>query len=388
MRLTDASGPPTGLAGQPGTIATIVDAYAGNGWKTSHSVVTMTGSLLVTYTNDAKGRLLGQAGAGVTSTFSYDAVDNTLLNWQQGDPPLTMAYDVASRIVTMLSGANRTTYAFDNNGNQIQSFLAGSGLSSDAFDYENRNIVNHRIGGSSLIPVISTFTFTYVGTEGCYTEPSGAIYMRAREVESPLTSWLTADPQWSLFSYQPYAYAMGSPTSLTDPNGADPGRGSGIIYDPRWPYGHVGDPNCVAWACNDPSLGGQNSDRSSPDGRNPYNPPVGTDKFQSCKLLKNLFVSGAHRWVWPVDEKCPANTHKVAIFVDPNKPAHYHVVRQDGRYRWSQKQGEGNPPNNCGNKPYLGARRYPIANPYTGYIAPFSHYCGFLCAPNVPPVIK
>jgi YD repeat-containing protein len=118
-------------------ITTVVDAFAGNGWKTSHNVVTMTGGLLTNYTNDAKGRLIGQAGAGVTGTFSYDAIDNTLLKWHQGQNAYSMTYDAASRILTLTVGAVNTTYVFDNNGNTTLE-RSGGVTTGYSYDFENR----------------------------------------------------------------------------------------------------------------------------------------------------------------------------------------------------------------------------------------------------------
>jgi len=140
-------------------IITIVDAYAGNGWKTSHNVVTMASSLLTTYTNDAKGRLLGQQGASVYATFSYDAVDNTLVKWHQGTQPMSMSYDAASRITSMLQGAATTTYAFSNSGNMTQEYLPGTGLTVNGYDYENRLL-------SVITPTGTRSTYAYAGDTG------------------------------------------------------------------------------------------------------------------------------------------------------------------------------------------------------------------------------
>ena len=116
-------------------VVTIVDAYNGAGWKSSHNV----NGTVTTYLNDAKGRLVGQQGAGLTATFVYDAIDNTSVKWHQGQAPMTMAYDLASRIVTMLLGSATTTYQFDKNGNMtLEVPIPPNGWTTYGFDYENR----------------------------------------------------------------------------------------------------------------------------------------------------------------------------------------------------------------------------------------------------------
>jgi uncharacterized protein RhaS with RHS repeats len=136
-----------------------VDGFAANGWKASHNVVTLTGGLLTTYTNDAKGRLTGQQGLSVTATFVYDAVDNTSVKWHQGTNPMTMLYDLANRITTMTQGSAVSSYSFDNNGAQIQEYLPGTGLTVKVFDYENRLT-------SNLVPSGTRSTYSYAGASG------------------------------------------------------------------------------------------------------------------------------------------------------------------------------------------------------------------------------
>ena len=137
---------------------TVVDAFDGIGRKLTHNVVTPTSGLLITYSNDAKGRLLGQQGPGVAATFLYDAVDNTLLKWHQGQNPASMTYDAASRLMTVTVGAMNTTYVFDNNGN-MTSERSGIVVTGYRFDYENRMMgIQHSDGTLS--------TYTYAGNTG------------------------------------------------------------------------------------------------------------------------------------------------------------------------------------------------------------------------------
>ena len=154
-------------AGQLTTIvqyqgATVVqsfgDTYDGSGLKTSHNV----NGTVTTYLNDAKGRLLGQSDAGVTATFSYDSVENTLIKWHQGTAPLTMSYDPASRLAQVLNADTVTTYGFDNNGNMTQEYVSNGGLSfmKTVYHYDPENRASNVIAGSAVS------TYTYAGNSG------------------------------------------------------------------------------------------------------------------------------------------------------------------------------------------------------------------------------
>src|SRR5665213_1936910 len=92
-------------------IMTMIDGYDGVGNRTSR----VQDGFATTWSYDPKYRLTGQAASGQTATFGYSPIDNMTLKWHQGESPLTMTYDFASRIATSLLGVALTTFGFDNN---------------------------------------------------------------------------------------------------------------------------------------------------------------------------------------------------------------------------------------------------------------------------------
>jgi len=114
-------------------VMTIVDAYDPGGRKTS----TSKNGVVTTYSNDATNRLLGQTVLNGCATFSYDAVGNVLLKWDQGLAPLTMTYDAASRLVTQLFGSTTTLTAYNQAGGMSTETVAGA-ITSYGYDGENR----------------------------------------------------------------------------------------------------------------------------------------------------------------------------------------------------------------------------------------------------------
>ncbi|RYD79772.1 MAG: hypothetical protein EOP84_12635 [Verrucomicrobiaceae bacterium] len=67
----------------------------------------------------------------------YDGVGNTTLKHQEGTSPMTMSYDAASRLVTMVQGSSLTTFGYDRNGNTVQEEKDGV-VTSHTYDRENR----------------------------------------------------------------------------------------------------------------------------------------------------------------------------------------------------------------------------------------------------------
>ncbi len=66
--------------------------------------------LVTDYVYDPDTRLIGQQGTGNWVTNTYDAVNNTTLKWNQGSNPMSMTYNAAAQIATMVQGAVYTTY--------------------------------------------------------------------------------------------------------------------------------------------------------------------------------------------------------------------------------------------------------------------------------------
>jgi len=76
-----------------------------------------------------------------------------ILKWHQASAPLTMAYDLADRLTTSISGTTVTTYTFDNNGNLLEENNNGA-LTSYSYNCENRLLQQIGSGGS-----ISTYSY-------------------------------------------------------------------------------------------------------------------------------------------------------------------------------------------------------------------------------------
>jgi YD repeat-containing protein len=94
-----------------------------------------------TYVMDAKNQLLQSNKTGPAQAFyiySYDAVDNRLTSNELGRTA-TWAYDLSGRILTQQNyQAASTTYTYSPNGNTIGVNDPSSGLTTMAYDWENR----------------------------------------------------------------------------------------------------------------------------------------------------------------------------------------------------------------------------------------------------------
>jgi hypothetical protein len=148
-------------------ISTIISYWDAGGRKTGD----LTNGVLATYTLDNGGRMLGQQKAGEYSTFAYDSLKNMTLEWYQGNPPLTMAYDAASRLGTAISGSTVTTVTSDNAGNRTVLNVNGA-LTSFSYDPENREIKIVQPSGA-----LSTNTWQlYDGLRRTKQEPGTPLY--------------------------------------------------------------------------------------------------------------------------------------------------------------------------------------------------------------------
>ena len=111
--------------------------------------------VVTTYSNDAKNQLLGQTVAGGCATFAYDAVGNETLKWHQGQAPMTMTFDAASRQVTMIYGGATTLYTYNQAGAKTAENLGGA-ITGFVYDGENRCL-------KVTLPDFSIVTNTYSG---------------------------------------------------------------------------------------------------------------------------------------------------------------------------------------------------------------------------------
>jgi YD repeat-containing protein len=128
-------------------------------------------NVITTYGYDNKSRLTGQQTAGAVVTLTMDAVDNVLVKWYQGQAPITMTVDAASRLQTANQAGIITTFTFDGAGNQTVSHTLGS-IATSTFDGENRNTKIVWANGE-----ISTYTWQgYNSMRRTNQEPGQPVY--------------------------------------------------------------------------------------------------------------------------------------------------------------------------------------------------------------------
>ena len=135
----------------------------------SNRTVQVVNGVATTWVYDVGYRLLGQQNAGGYATFSYDSLSNTLVNWNQGQAPISMSYNVASRLTTSIQGSTLTTYTFDNAGNRTVENASGA-LTTYSFDCENNEV------GISSPSGLSTYTWSGSGLRRSNQEPGQPVY--------------------------------------------------------------------------------------------------------------------------------------------------------------------------------------------------------------------
>jgi YD repeat-containing protein len=148
-------------------IATVVASYDPGGRK----ITEFSDGSMATYLYDPKSRLIGQNEPSRFVTMQYDAVDNVLVKWYQGNPPLTMTYDAASRLATSTYAAAVTAVSYDKAGNMIAQNQSGV-ITGYYYDPENRLIKVQQADGS-----LSTYTYQgYNGMRRSNQEAGEPIY--------------------------------------------------------------------------------------------------------------------------------------------------------------------------------------------------------------------
>lgn len=86
---------------------------------------------------------------------------------------MTMTFDGADRLLTILQGANLTTVSFDANGNQTGENLNGA-LTTNTFDQENRLIGVVQADGTRSTNAPSRRNWRVGGNEGATNGCDGA----------------------------------------------------------------------------------------------------------------------------------------------------------------------------------------------------------------------
>jgi YD repeat-containing protein len=153
------------IVGSP--VTTVVASYDPAGRKLSE----FSAGSLATYLYDPKSRLIGQNESSQNVTMQYDAVDNVLVKWYQGNPPLTMSYDRASRLTTSTYAAAVTAVSYDGAGNMTAQNQSGV-ITGYYYDPENRLTKVQQPDGS-----LSTYTYQgYNGLRRSNQESAKPIY--------------------------------------------------------------------------------------------------------------------------------------------------------------------------------------------------------------------
>jgi YD repeat-containing protein len=87
------------------------------------------------------------------------------------NPPLTMAYDAAQRLVSIANGAGIVNYTYDNAGNMtVEANESNIGTTTYSYDPENRLIGIQYSNGT-----LSTYTYQGDGLRRSAIEPGGSL---------------------------------------------------------------------------------------------------------------------------------------------------------------------------------------------------------------------
>src|SRR5262245_28157251 len=88
---------------------------------------------------------------------------------QEGSAPLSMVFDAANRIITLMQGTDLTTMLYDANGNPVEENLAGN---RTTYQYDNENrLVGIRFPASAP----STYSYDGDGLRRTLQEAGGAL---------------------------------------------------------------------------------------------------------------------------------------------------------------------------------------------------------------------
>ncbi|NOG39170.1 MAG: hypothetical protein HND43_07225 [Armatimonadetes bacterium] len=93
-------------------IVTQIDSYDAVGNRMTRSV----NGTVATWSYDDLYRLTGQVKPGQVATYTLDGVGNLKTMWDGGAFPRTFTFNAADRLVTMVEGANLTTYTWTGYG--------------------------------------------------------------------------------------------------------------------------------------------------------------------------------------------------------------------------------------------------------------------------------
>lgn len=130
-------------------VVTLVDSYDAVGNRLTRSV----NGTISTWTHDDLYRLTGQLKPGQAATYTLDGAGNLRTMWEGGSFPKTFTFNAADRLVTMVEGANLTTYSHTGYG-ALASEITGT--STTTYSYSGQD---HLIGVIDSSAIRSTYTF-------------------------------------------------------------------------------------------------------------------------------------------------------------------------------------------------------------------------------------
>jgi len=197
----------------------------------------LTNSTFVTYTYDARNRLIqvGPAGPSGPLGYTYDPAGNrvALTNGTNVVRFVINPNAALSQILMRIKGGvtnyyvygvgllyeatetatstNTLTYHYDYRGSTV-ALTDGNGIPTDRIEYSAYGTTTYRAGTNDT-------PFLFNGRYGVMTDPNGLLYMRARYYNPYLCRFLNADPSGFSGGLNFYAYANGNPVSYLDPFG-------------------------------------------------------------------------------------------------------------------------------------------------------------------------
>lgn len=135
------------------------------------------------------------------------------------------------------------SYVLDSNGSVI-AIVDEAGVVTDTFEYWPYGELRSRTGTTPT-------PFQYKGGLGYYTDPTGHVYVRARNLQPRTASWISVDPLWP--SEPAYTYCRNNPTTASDPSGMAgvsqflPGPHPKAAPPRRPPGSPAGNASCADW---------------------------------------------------------------------------------------------------------------------------------------------
>ncbi|GIK32355.1 MAG: hypothetical protein D8M22_07190 [Armatimonadetes bacterium] len=116
-------------------IVTLIDSYDAVGNRMTRGV----NGTVATWTYDNLYRLTGQVKPGQVATYTLDGVGNLKVMWEGGSFPKTFAFNAADSLVTMIEGAQLTTYTHTGYG-ALASEVTGSSSTGYAYNGQDQLI--------------------------------------------------------------------------------------------------------------------------------------------------------------------------------------------------------------------------------------------------------